>query len=358
MQLTNKLFSFSLVLLFFISQISCAQKRVEQQTTTSGINFSTFNHKSEINSGYWFVSLENSTACIQLMDGKNRSHPSFNINFCIPQNQLTTNEGAEGFELVRESGTLLFTGGTLNTKEGGDFTFKRNDGFETFLKQEGIQTDDSDRYYYFKLFLGDVTRAYVSGVKAEGYAPTLRELGKLGIHQVRLEYIRALSATQYKGLELGMVYKFAIHDVSIAYLNDLKAAGYGDIDAGMVKKFAIHNVGIDYINGLSKLGYGNLEPNMLKNFAVHDISLKYIESLAAVGYGNLEPGMLKKFAVHRINADYIRSLKKTGIANPDANTIKKAKVHNLKASDIERAMANGNDSNSLSHYIRLKVHGK
>ncbi len=358
MQVTNRLLSFSAAFLFCMGQTVIAQKQLQQQTVTNHINFSTFNHKSDISTGYWFMTLENSMACIQLMDAKNRNTPSFNINFCVPKGDLKSGGDASGFELVRESGSLRFTGGRLGSKESGDFTFSRNNDFENFLQKEGVQTDEGDRYYYFKLFLGDVTKAYVSGLKKEGYSPTLRELGKLGIHQVGLDYIKALSATQYKGLELQMVYKFAIHDVSIAYLNELKAAGYGDLEAGMVKKFAIHNVGIDYINGLSKLGYRNLDPNMLKNFAVHGISLKYIEQLANAGYDNLEPSMLKKFAIHGVSADYIESLKKTGIANPDANTIKKAKIHGVKARDIERAMAQGNDSKSLSHYIRLKIHGK
>ncbi len=358
MQSKNRLFTLCFIAVAFLAQYSCAQKSKEQKQATNHINFSTFNHTYDISSGHWFATLEEEEVCLMLMDAKNRNNPSFMINFCVPKEEFQTAAAGEGFKLIRESGTLVFKGGTLGTKEAGDFTFSRNDNFESFLKTEGISTTDKDRYSYFKLFLGNITRDYVEGIKEEGFKPSLKELGKLGIHQVSLDYIRALGDTQYKGMELNMISKFAIHGVTIKYIEDLKAAGYGHIDAGMVKKFAIHGVSVAYINELSKLGYGNLEPNLIKNFVIHGISAKYIKSLADVGYRNLSPNMLKNFAVHNIDAAYIQSLKKTGIRVPEANTIKKARVHNLKATDIKRAMANGHDSNELSDYIKLKIHGK
>lgn len=349
---------FSLAITCLLVQVSSGQQQPNKKVKNFGVNFSTFNHNTDISSGIWLASNEDNLICLHLTDGVNRKNPSFSINFCVPQSELKQNVADGNFELVRESGTMVFKGGTLNSRSGGDFIFKRNKGFESFLNKEGIRTDDENSYNYFKLFLSDVTQDYVLGLKNEAYDPTLKELGKLGIHQVGLDYIRALGKTNYKGLALEMLIKFAIHDVSISYINDLKAAGYGNIDGGMVKKFAIHNVSIDYIDGLSELGYGNLEPNMLKNFAIHDIRLDYIKDLADAGYSNLEPGTLKNFAVHAIKPNYIKSLMQTGIEKPEANTIKKAKIHNLRAGDIERAMAKGHNSNDLSDYIKLKIRGK
>lgn len=345
----------SLIFTFlFVFQVSFGQKEEKEE---HGISFSTFNHKAEIDKGIWFGTIERETVCIQLMDSRNRSNPSFMISLCIPVEEFTLNT-AEGFELNKPSGTIKFQGVFPNDRGNGDFTFVKNRDFEAFLNKEGIISVDDDRYNYFKLFLGDISKEYVLGLKGHGYQPTLKQLGKLGIHHVDLKYIKSITNTNYKGLELDMILKFAIHDISIDYIKDLEKAGYGNIDANMVKKFAIHDVSIDYINGLSEAGYANLDPNMIKNFAVLDITLDYIQGLSTVGFANLEPGMLKNFAVHDISPKYIKSIRDTGISDASPNSFKKAKIHGLTASYIKRAKANGHASNELSDFIRLKIHGK
>ena len=338
----------------FVFQVSFGQEKEEKENSSS---FSTFNHGAEIDKGIWFGTIENKTVCLQLMDSKNRSNPSFMISLCIPENEITVNR-AGGFELIRPAGTLKFQGTFPKDKETGDFMFVKTRDFEAFLDKQGVITNGEDRYNYFKLFLGDVSKEYVLGLKRHGYRPTLKQLAKLGIHEVDLDYINSLASTKYKGLELEMLIKFAIYDISIDYIKDLEKAGYGEIDANLIKKFAIHEVSVDYIKGLSELGYSNLDPNMIKNFAVHDVSLAYIQELTAVGFSNLEPGMLKNFAVHDISPKYIKSIRATGIKDPDPNTFKKAKIHGLTANYIKRAKADGHNSDELSDYIKLKVHGK
>lgn len=338
----------------FVSQTSFGQQKENEKHNTS---ISTFNYRAEINKGIWFATVEKESVCIQLMDAKNRSNPSFMIALCIPVKEFTLNNG-EGFELNKPSGTIKFQGTFPNDKGNGDFTFLKNKDFETFLKKEGISANGDEHNNYFKLFLGDVSKEYVLELKKQGYQPTLKQLGKLGIHDVDLEYINSIATTNYKGLELDMLIKFGIHGISIDYIKDLEKAGYGDIDANMIKKFAIHDISVDYIQGLSELGYGNLDPNMIKNFAVHDITIEYIKGLSAVGFANLDPSMLKNFAVHDISPKYIKSIRATGMNNPDASAFKKAKIHGLTASYIKRAQANGHNSNELSDYIKLKIHGR
>jgi hypothetical protein len=349
----NKKTSIFLTFLFLL-QASFGQQSEKEE---DNINFATFNHRSEINEGDWFATIEENLVCLQLMDSKNRSNPSFVISLCIPEKEFTLN-GTSSFELKRAAGTINFQGSFPNDRETGNFTYIRNSDFETFLNNEGINGGIDDSTSFFKLFLGNVSKEYVLGVKNHGYYPTIRQLGKLGIHNVDLEYINSIADTNYKGLELDMLIKFAIHDISIDYIKDLEKAGYGDIDANMVKKFAIHDVSVDYINGLTQVGYSNLDPNMIKNFAVHDITIDYIKGLSEVGFANLEPNILKNFAVHDISSNYIQSLLDAGITDADPQSFKKAKIHGLTANYIKRAKANGHNTNELSDYVRLKIHGK
>ncbi|MDJ0645436.1 MAG: hypothetical protein QNJ57_05555 [Flavobacteriaceae bacterium] len=319
----------SLCLIFiFVSATSCAQEKKEkEQQRRMNISFNNFSNNPDISSGFWTASKEGSTIYISLINSHRRNHGSFHINFSSDDSEFK--KTADGFELDREAGVMKFQGKFPMDEGTGKFTFTRKSDFETFLKGKVLSSIDGDKdYYFFKLFLGDVTRAYVNGLKKLGYQPTMRQLGKLGIHDIDLEYITELRKTNYSDLDLDMIVKWAIHGVSLYYIDQLDKAGYGRIDANMVKKFAIHNITIDYINELSKAGYGNLEANMLK-----------------------------KFAIHKISPDYIKSLLAAKINRPDANTLKKAKIHNVTANFIEYARNKGHDSQDLHDYIKLKIRG-
>ena len=342
---------------FLISTSSCAQKKKDKkQHRITNISFNNFSNSPDISSGFWTASKEGSTIYIGLINSQRRNHGTFHINFSVDEGEFK--KTSEGFELDRESGVMKFQGNFPTDEETGKFTFMRKPGFETFLKGKVLSSIDGDKdYYFFKLFLGDITRAYIDGLQKLGYQPTMRQLGKLGIHEVGLDYITELRKTKYSDLDLDMMIKWAIHGVSIYYVDQLAKAGYGDMDANMVKKFAIHNISIDYIKGLEKAGYGNLEANMVKNFAIHNVSINYIEKLSKAGYGNLEANMLKKFAVHNVSPSYIKSLLATKIDKPDANTLRKAKIHNVTANFIEYARNKGHNSNDLHDYIKWKIRG-
>lgn len=316
----------------FISTSSCAQKNKDKskhkkERSVTNISFNNFSNSPEISKGFWTATKEGNTIYIGLMNSGRRNHGSYHINFSVDESEFKRT--ADGFELDREAGIMKFEGAFPTDEDTGKFTFTRKADFETFLKGKVLSSIDGDRdYYFFKLFLGDVTRGYVNGLKQMGYQPTMRQLGKLGIHDVNLDYITELKKTKYNDLDLDMMVKWAIHGVSVYYVDQLAKAGYGNMDANMVKKFAIHNITINYINDLSKAGYGDLEANMLK-----------------------------KFAIHNISPDYINALLATKINKPDANTLKKAKIHNVTANFIKRAKNQGHDSNELYDYVKLKIRG-
>jgi len=90
-----------------VLQVSFGQEKEEH-----GVSFSTFNHKSEIDKGIWFATIEKESVCIQLMDSNNRTNPSFMIGLCIPMEEFTVNS-TEGFQLKKPSGTIKFQGRRL-----------------------------------------------------------------------------------------------------------------------------------------------------------------------------------------------------------------------------------------------------
>ncbi len=317
------------VLLFSLTtSIAIAQKNTKKRHhKVSNISINNFSGSIKIQEGFWTATKENGTVYLQLTNSR-KNNGSFFISFSIEEDDFKKNNDTN-FELNREPGKMIFKGQFPQNESTGKFSFTQNKDFERFLKGKVLaNVSKNEDYYYFKLFLGDVTKNYVNSIRQRGYKPTLKQLGKLAIHNVSLNYIDALEKTNYRSLELDMLVRFAIHDVSIDYIQELDKAGYGDIDAQMVKRFAIHGV-----------------------------SASYIKDLLSVGYGNLEANMLKKFATHKISSDYIKSLLAVNIRKPDANDIKKAKIHRVSANFIKEARNKGHESQELSHYIKLKVRG-
>ncbi|MFP2995216.1 hypothetical protein ABN763_04870 [Spongiivirga sp. MCCC 1A20706] len=335
-----------------------AQQSDKKTTGAHMVSFSMYGNNPDVNSGYWFATIENGEICFLLTKGKGYQG-SFNINICYPQDSFV-NFGAskERFVWKRESGTMVLNG-NFNAKQAmGTYQFSKNDDFSRFLKQQGILMSGNDDYSFFKLFLGDVTKSYVTGLKKFNYpSPSIKQLSKLGLHDVSLDYIEAISKTKYRDVDLNMIYKFAIHGVTIDYINQLNSIGYGDLEANMLKKFAVHKISVDYIKELAAAGYDNLEPNMLKKFKIHKVSPAYIKNLSKVGYSDLSPNDLKNFATHDIDTDYIKSLVNTPIERPTARQIKKAKIHHVTANFIENEMKRGRVSKDLSYYIKLKIRG-
>ncbi|NER17333.1 hypothetical protein [Spongiivirga citrea] len=332
-----------------------AQKPNKKDTGVHMVSFSMYGNNPDVTSGQWFATIENGEICFQLTKRKG-NQGSFNINICYPQASFANfGESKDRFIWKRESGTMVLNGSFNEKQAMGTYQLSINDDFRSFLKHQGILMSGNDDYSFFKLFLGDVTKSYVTGLKKFDYpSPSIKQLAKLGLHSVSLDYIEAISKTKYRDVDLDMIYKFAIHGVTIDYINALNKIGYGDIQANMLKKFAVHKISIDYIKQLAAAGYSDLDADMIKKFKIHDVSPAYIKSLSAAGYNNLSPNDLKNLATHHIDIDYIKSLVNTSIDKPSASQIKKAKIHHVTSDFIENEIKKGRISKDLSYYIKLK----
>ena len=376
-----------LTVLFVFQDVNSQIKKKKDYSNHHYSSFNIYGSNPDISSGFWTANSEDGYVYVQFSDSSRKRQNGFTIGYSFPEEEFT-NISANENKLVRDAGTVVFQGQMNGNRGAGEYTFKRDASFENFLNKEGIENDVKGRkdYYFFKLFLGDANRGYVQGLKREGYQPTLKQLGKMSVLGVTLDYVKDITSTNYKGLELDVLVKFYIHGVSKDYIDDLDALGYSDMDANMVKNFAIHSISTDYVKGLNDAGYANLEPNMLKNFAIHSISVDYINELNKAGYRNLDPNMIKNFAIHSISTKFINELNDMGYKDLDPNTIKnfaihsvsgnyikslmdtkinkpttselrKAKIHGVSANFIQRAMKKGHNTKDLSDYIKLKIHG-
>jgi hypothetical protein len=344
-------------LFVLVSQFTFSQKKNKIKNKLKrhhSISISHQGNDADISKGFWNLDEEEHGLSLQLSNRKGSNFSfqkgSFFISFYPNNEELATiNNASSQFSIVRAAGTLNFN------QAKKTYEFVENKDFKSFLKSEGISDDRT--LDFMKLYLGQIDKNYVLGIKNQGYQPTIKQLGKMGILGVDVDYVQNINKTQYKGLELDMLTKFYIHDVTPEYIEGLNDLGYGDMDANMVKKFAIHSISLEYIQGLNEVGYENLDANMIKKFAIHSVSVDYIKGLNNLVYENLEPNDIKNFAVHSISLEYIESLISLEISKPSMSEIKKAKIHGVSANFVERAMRKGHNEKDLSDYVKLKIHG-
>ncbi len=346
--------SFLIVCLFNLAfQYSFSQKKKKNKIKrhhTISINHQ--GSSTDLSSGFWGLDEDDYGTLIYLSSKKSKKFvfkkDAFFITFYPTQEELSQISNSSNFSINRPAGTINFNSNT------NEFNFIVNDDFKSFLSRENITGDSS--YDFMKLFLGEIDKQYVMGLKTLGYTPSMRQLGKMGILDVSLSYINDI-IKYYEDLDLEMITKFSIHGVSQDYLEGLKVAGYGNIDPNMVKKFAIHGIEVNYIEELSNLGYKNVDPNMIKKLAIHGVSTDYIEGLNELGYSNLDLNTIRSFAIHGVSIDYIDSLLKLKIDRPSTKDIKSAKIHGVSARFVQKANNAGHNSQNLKDYVKLKIHG-
>ncbi len=251
---TTSLITYLILSFFSSSFFLTAQTNVHAQNSTNKlypISFNSFSKFAKVDSGIWSAETKGDIICITLMDKK--VNQDYVITNCFLKDEFARVDSATGsYGINRLAGDLVFSGNELPNKGTGSFTFSRNATFESFLENEGVET--SDELYYFKLFLGDITKEYISGIKELGHDPTIRELGRLAWHDAGLKYIETISKAGVQGLDLDMISVYAAHDISFDFIQSLKDMGFDQLEAKSIKKAKTHNVSANFIQNMREGG--------------------------------------------------------------------------------------------------------
>lgn len=124
------------------------------------------------------------------------------------------------FEMVREAGTVAFTGNIRDGRGSGTFSFTASPEYAQRMAALGFSDLDSPEL--FSCAIHDVTTAYVG---------ELRDLG-------------------YRDLDEDELMSFAIHGVQPQFIRDLNALGYEDIDADELVTMRIHGITPEWVRGI------------------------------------------------------------------------------------------------------------
>ncbi len=328
MNSTNLIKTIGIILFIAMYAISFAQAKKDHKSSNQHhFQFSEFHWNGssspEMNKGFWTGVKDGNTICLNMTSSPKVKDFKWQFSVCLPTNEFTSN--SSGVSLQREAGTLVLNGKISDWEGMGKFEFIRSNDFMAYLDKQGIS--DVDDRIMLKMFLGNVTKAYVSELASLGYNPTAKDLGKLASVGTDIDYIKSI-----------------------------REVGYRDMELNMMAKFYIHGVTPEYIKGLSQAGYSSVEPNMVKKFLIHDVTIKYINELNRMGLKNLDPNDIKKFAVHDVSTSFIKSILNLGIEDYRPKDFVKCKIHDIDANDLKKAIKQNDENLSLKDYIRYIKH--
>ncbi|HEV7485157.1 MAG TPA: hypothetical protein VGQ65_05705 [Thermoanaerobaculia bacterium] len=288
--------------------------------------------------GAWHLSQrEDGRMQIEMISDHNQnSHPIERSAFTgLTAAQIDANADTPvDFRMIREAGTMHFTGTFQHGDGVGRFTFEPNPAYAATLRSLGVAASDLDDEHLFTLAVHDVSSSFIKEMQSLGYRDDLDQYVAFRIHGATPEFVREINALGYKP-DSGDLIAFRIHGATPSFIRDIRALGYQP-DAGDLVAFRIHGVSPEFIKGMKELGVRDLGDDNLVALRIHGASVNYVRDLRDLGYPSLSADDLVSMCIHGVSASYIRDLKNAGYARIPVEKLVEMKIHGIDAEFVKR----------------------
>ncbi|MEA2325608.1 MAG: hypothetical protein QOE68_567 [Thermoanaerobaculia bacterium] len=288
--------------------------------------------------GAWHLSQrEDGRMQIEMISDHNQnSHPIERSAFTgLTGAQIgATSDTPVDFRMIRDAGTVHFTGTFQHGDGVGRFTFEPNSAYASTLRGLGVAASDLDDEHLFTLAVHDVSSSFIKEMQSLGYREDLDQYVAFRIHGATPDFVREINALGYKP-DAGDLIAFRIHGATPSFIRDLRALGYQP-DAGDLVAFRIHGVSPEFIKGMKELGVRDLGSDNLVALRIHGATVNYVRDLRDLGYANLSADDLVSMRIHGVSPSYIRDLKNAGFANIPVEKLVEMKIHGIDAEFVKR----------------------
>ena len=213
------------------------------------------------------------------------------------------------FELIRDAGTIHFTGSFSNGEGVGRFTFEPNRNYVSTLRSLGVSGEADDEDKLFSLTMSDVSAAFIREMQSLGYRENLDRYVAFRIHGVSPQFVRDLRALGYNSLTSDQLVAFRIHGVSGEFVRGMKDLGVRGLDADDVVALRIHGASTEFVRELADLGYKNLSSDELVSMRIHGVSPRFIRDLTDAGYSGIPVEKLVEMRIHGISPEDVKRMK-------------------------------------------------
>jgi hypothetical protein len=356
-----------------LAQSSSAKKNTQKEH---------YQHNRELETeGVWFGTIKNDKLSIQFKnDGDDQSSFS-GSTFPISEFKDFQREKPGTFTLIREAGTMQFTGKFEGDQGMGRYKFIADKAFNNYLHKEGIDADEDRDLMVF--FMVDVKKSYVQMLKENGYTkPGKNDLIPLASLKVDAAYIQSLKSEGLQNISLQDLIPLKSLGITGDYIRDIKKAGYTNVSAGQLITFKSQGIDGKYLADIQsaakkegkqptrgkasvkddrkEYNEGDPEnPSAQDIIAIKSLNIDadYIRSLKEAGYDNLASSDLIAMKSQGITADYIKNFRKMGYNNMSASELITTKAQNITADYIKSFEDIGYTNISLQDIIPLKSLG-
>lgn len=232
------------------------------------------------------------------------------------------------FRLVREAGTVTFSGSFDDGRGAGRYAFAPSATYTAAMRNLGYPDVAGGRL--MRLALLDVTTAFV------------RELRQAG----------------QTSLPIDDLVRFRIHGVTGAVAQGFQQAGLTGLTPDALVRLRIHKVTPEFIQGLKTRHYTGLDADDLTRMRIHGVTLEEIDALVAAGMRGVPADDLVKFRIHKVTPAFIREMRAVGFATADEDDFVRMRIHKVSAEFVRTARADGLEVLNADDAVDLAIHGR
>jgi hypothetical protein len=271
----------------------------------------------------------------------------------LEQSALTGANVPVKFDLVRDAGTINFTGEFNKGLGHGEFTFEVNQQYVTDMKAIGYPDVDDKAW---ELTVLDVSRSYAKEIRDLGFKTDLKELIEARIFNVGRTQVEGLKAVGITDLSMKKLVEYQIFKVTPEYVKQMRTA-FPNIDLDQMVAMRIHNATPEFAQEMAKLGYSNLSAQDLINFRIHGVTPEFIHEMAGLGFKNLSAEQLVQFKIFGVGPEQIQDLAKEGYTGLSPETLVNFKIHGVDSKFIEKVKRAGHQHATPDQLINYKILG-
>ncbi len=365
------------------------------------------------NEGSWFVTTQTDGRLNFELKGETETH-TWSNSMLVEKNEINPfpGQGNVTFKIVREAGTVTFTGQFDGQQGYGHYLFQPDAAFYNFIKQQG--SDDLEERRLFSFFLVNMKKDFIAMVQRNGYPHaswrnlislaamhidetfiqswkkagyadlserdlitaksmhldpayaqemklagydhlTMRELVTLKSQHIDGQYVRSLHAGTGNSLPpIHELITYKATNVDSTYLSDLHKLGYTELSYRDIISLNSMHITPEFIKQYQEIGYKNIPLSELRVLKSMDITPQFVKGFREVGYSDIQPRELSSLKSMGITPEFVQDFSKIGFKNIPVHELRSLKAMGVDAAYVSKMKEKGFDSQDLNKYIRLK----
>jgi len=311
-----------------------------------------------VKDGAWFVTTSDSKLVFELKADDNDENHFWSSTLRVEKKEINPFPGAGNvsFRLVRDAGTMEFTGQFDGQQGFGHFHFQGDDGYFKALQQMGVEDVEGRRQLSF--FIANVKKEYADMVVHNGYphisARMLISFSALHIDREFIQYWRSSGIQDVE--EPRTLVTLKAQNIDKAYVEEMKAAGYDHLSVRELSSLKAMQVTGAYVRSMGRDKDNQMVPvRELISYKAMNIDSGYVNSLRKVGYSDLERHDIIILYNMHVTAEYIRSLQEMGLKDIPAREIVRLKSQDVSPEFVRSFKDAGLSDLSAKDLITMKA---